>query len=346
MTRICVITTPSSAATDYYRTVKPLQHIARELPDLVQVDVHEPDRVRWHQISPPVADILVMCRPNGDQYLGIMAEAKKMGVRVWSDFDDDLFNITDSNPATKHFNKDHVKETVRQALAMSDAVTTSTRQLADLYQGMTRNKIMIIPNAWNHYECPMLAYRPQAKPIKMYWRGSATHVHDLYTIQPVLSKIARSKAFTLSMLGLEPWMLPFIEGDKQMEYWKTLYTYLDDLRRQRPDWLLVPLIDDLFNQGKSNIGWLEVTHVGAAVLAPAGLPEWVRPGIINYEDAAHLMDIVRKIGKGEIMKTEYVEQSRTWINEHLRLDKVNELRVRIIEALTQGRRMELKTIAK
>jgi len=331
MINICCITTPSSAATDYYRTVTPLQWLSRELPDRLHVEAHEPDRLKWYHLAK--SDVVVLCRPNGSHYLGIMAEAKKMKKKIWADYDDDLLNITDANPASKHFNKEKVKQTVIQAVAMADVVTTSTQELAQLYQALTRHRIHVIPNAYNHYERPFIEYRPQDKPVKMFWRGSATHLYDLHTIKDVVNSISKSKSCNLSILGLERWMLPFIDGDYKLSYWKTLYAYLNDLEVDRPDWFLVPLVDDPFNRGKSNIAWIEATTAGAAVLAPAGLSEWIRPGIVNYRSPEHLLELVGEISTGKRKKSKYVEQSRTWIDEYLRLDRVNQARVQVIDAL-------------
>lgn len=331
---IAVIAQPQSAATDYYRTIVPFQHLARTTGEIT-VSVHEPGEARWYDMAR--ADIVVLCRPNGDSFLQIMSEVKRMEtVRIWSDFDDDLFNITPANPAHAHFNRDQIKKTVRDALALSDVVTVSTKTLEQLYGPlMPQPSITVIPNAYNHYDRPFLPVRPQKKPIRLFWRGSATHVHDLYTIQGVLNAAVKSKEFDVAFLGIDTWMLPWLSPGYKIQPWKTLYSYLDDLPRVAPDWIVVPLENTAFNQAKSNIAWIEATTVGAACLAPAGMPEWVRPGILRYENEDHLFQLMKDISSGGITKEPLVEESRLWLNNFLRLEQVNETRLDVIRQLTE-----------
>lgn len=330
---VAVIAQPQSAATDYYRTIVPFQHLER-LGEITMSE-HEPGEARWYNMSR--ADIVVVCRPNGDAFLQIMSEVKRMGtVRIWSDFDDDLFNITPANPAYVHFNKEQIKKTVRDALKLSDVVTVSTKTLEQLYGPlMPQPRISVIPNAYNHYDQPFQPVKPQQNPIRLFWRGSATHIHDLYTVEGVLNAAISSKEFDVAFLGIDTWMLPWLKPGYKIQPWKTLYSYLDDLPRIAPDWIIVPLENTAFNQAKSNIAWIEATTVGAACLAPAGMPEWVRPGIVRYQDQDDLFRIMKDIATVKMTKESFVEESRLWLDNFLRLEAVNETRLDIIRQLVQ-----------
>lgn len=338
---IAIIAQPQSAATDYYRTIVPLQHLAASTGEIT-TSIHEPGEARWYDMAR--ADVVVLCRPNGDAFLQIMSEVRRMNseipadkhVRIWSDFDDDLFNITPANPAYAHFNKEATKKTVKDALLLSDVVTVSTRALEQLYAPlMPTPAVHIIPNAWNHYDRPFLPIKPQHKPIRLFWRGSATHLHDIYTIAGVLNAAIKSSDFDVALLGLDAWMLPWLAQGYKIQPWKTLYSYFDDLPRIAPDWIVVPLENTAFNQAKSNIAWIEATTVGAACLAPAGIHEWVRPGITRYESQDHLFDIMKDIAAGKIRKEPLIEESRQWLDNFLRLEDVNSLRMDVIRQLVQ-----------
>jgi hypothetical protein len=64
------------------------------------------------------------------------------------------------------------------------------------------------------------------------------------------------------------------------------------LKAIKPKINVVPLHDNPFNLGKSNIAWLEATYAGAVTLAP-DTPEWRKAGVTNYKDEA---DFKTKLG--------------------------------------------------
>lgn len=392
MIELTVVTNPQSAATDFYRSVGPLWYIQKMTGGGVLLKTVTPPNIDWHQLF--TSDVVFFSRPNGNTLLDIIAEVKDMGKRVWVDYDDLLDGLSDYNPAKVHFGREDVKESVKLILAMADAVSVSTQYLKEYYQQYAKAEIIVLKNAFDSNLFRFQPIRPQADPIRLHWRGSATHLGDLMTVKPVLDYVIDSEKWRMKFHGLQKWMLygfdpdlrkyntpfkPPIDGvefmalahekglsaDTQDELveltslynerktaeilgpasngktgydiadWENrLFRYFRTLSDERPDWVVFPLIDDPFNQSKSNISAIEALTAGAGVLAPAGFPEFVMPGIINYDDPAHLMQIIKQIEIGHISKEQTVMEGRRWMGERLTVQIENEKRMDLIGSIT------------
>jgi len=109
-----------------------------------------------------------------------------------------------------------------------------------------------------------------------------------------------------------------VEGLHIMEYFNYFY-------KLNPNIFIYPLEDTKFNQGKSNISWIEATYAGAVVLAPNNINEFKdKPGILNFDK--QFSDLFNRI------KTDYKtlkllnELSWTYIQNNLLLSHINQLR--------------------
>lgn len=336
MIELTVVTNPQSAATDFYRSVGPLWYIQKATAGVVNINCITPDSATWFSFF--TSDIVFFSRPNGNMLLDIITEVKDMGKRVWVDYDDLLDSLSDYNPAKVHFERYDVKESVKLILAMADAVSVSTQYLKDKYQDQTRNEITVLKNAYDPNVFRFNPVRPQSEPIRLHWRGSATHLGDLMTVKPVLDYAITSEQWSVKFHGLQKWMLHAYPDGYQIAEWENrLFRYFRTLGEERPDWVVFPLIDDPFNQSKSNISAIEALNAGAGVLAPSGFPEFVLPGVINYDSPEHLRDIFDQIEKGELNKEETVMAGRQWLREFLTVENENEKRMELIGKLTGAR---------
>lgn len=90
-----IVANPTSAATDYYRTTGPFVRLSQANPK-VKLQIEYPQNVKWHHMF--AADVLLFQRPNGDDILTLIAEAKRMGKKIVLDIDDLLHGLTDANP--------------------------------------------------------------------------------------------------------------------------------------------------------------------------------------------------------------------------------------------------------
>lgn len=333
MIDITVVTNPQSAATDFYRSVGPFWNIQKITGGSIRAKTVTPPNIDWHTLY--TSDVVFFSRPNGSHLMDIIAEVKDMSKIVWVDYDDLLDGLNDYNPAKVHFGREDIIESVKLILAMADAVSVSTQYLKDAYQQYAKAGIVVLKNAFDSSLFNFMPVRPQADPIRLHWRGSATHLGDLMTVKPVFDYVIKSDDWKVKFHGLQKWMLhAYPEGYDLADWENRLFRYFKTLAGENPDWLIFPLIDDPFNQSKSNISAIEALTAGAAVLAPSGFPEFIMPGVINYHDQSHLMALVKEIESGALDKVTHVMRGRQWMSEKLTLKIENGKRLDLIGELT------------
>lgn len=332
MKRILIISNPQSPGTDYYRTVGPLTQLARDYPDEVQVRAVTPDACAWFDIY--ASDVVVFQRPNGSQILSYIEEARRMGKRIILDIDDLLHGIPEANPATGHFNRPEILQTIEKALSHADHLFVSTPALKVHYANLIdQEKITIARNGWNTEEHPPCEVVPQRDPIRIIWRGSITHLSDLHTVKGTLREIADDPAFAFVMVGVERWALHDLPKSINVVKWQTLFTYFDLMKQSAPDYGIFPLVQDEFNLSKSNIFALECLRAGALPIVPMDFPEWDIPGILRYKDETELRVLIGQIRGGKVDKVGLIEKARAFVFEHLMTRKQNEKRLEVIRSL-------------
>jgi hypothetical protein len=327
---ILIVANPTSAATDYYRTTGPFTRLAQRSPGIT-LQVEYPQNVKWHHMY--AADALIFQRPNGDDILTLMAEARRMGKKLIVDIDDLLHGLTDANPASRHFNAPNIISTMDSALGLADHLIVSTPFLAEFYTPKCTCPITVIPNCPDLQSTPFTPIQAQHAPLRVFWRGSTTHLYDLYTIEKVWNVMGTDKSYSLMFIGIEKFMLPWYQGNAVFVPWQTLFQLFEGMGNSGIDLGIYPLTLDDFNRSKSNIFAMEMLCAGAPVLAPEGLPEWQHPGVLPYKNPMHLQVLLSEIRSGKIEKEKEVEAGRQWIAEYRDLNKHNETRSQIIHNL-------------
>jgi hypothetical protein len=257
-----------------------------------------------------------------------------MGKKIVLDIDDLLHNIPESNPASKHFGKADVQQSIEKALALADHLIVSTPPLKVFYsQVVDQEKITIIRNGWNTQEYPPCEVVEQRTPARMIWRGSMTHLADLHTVKDALRQIGSDPAFAFVMVGLEKYLLFDLPQEVIVRGWQTLFTYFQLMEKSAPDYGIFPLVNDEFNRSKSNIFALECLRAGALPIVPMGLPEWDIPGLLRYSNEGELKTLIAQIKAGKVDKVGCIEKARTFVFEHLTTQKQNEKRLEVIKGL-------------
>ena len=329
--KLLIISNPASPGTDYYRTVGPFTRLAKDRPDVLTLDVKSPDAVLWFDIYQ--ADAVLFQRPNGNQLLGYIQEAKRMGKKILFDIDDLLHAIPDSNPAAHHFEK--VRDTITTALDYCDHLFVSTPTLLRYYSNyLPPQKITMVRNAWNPDDHPMQEVEAVTKPIRMLWRGSATHMADLHTIKAALRIMLKDPAFTTVFCGLPTWMAFDIPKENaQFVEWQTLFNYFKLMRESKPHYGFFPLVHDEFNLCKSNIFALECLWAGALPIVPAGFPEFDIPGLLTYKSQSDFGEILNEIKAGKVDRAKRIADARAWVEKNLHLCTVNAARLNVLENL-------------
>jgi len=330
--RINTLTSPD--VTSFYRCLGPLAALRKAHRKTLDIQTNQIARMDWAVAAD--CDIMFLQRPCLGKHLEVAQITKLARTPLWLDFDDDLFNVQSDNPTAATYGNEKIQGNIRRMLEIADVVTVSTPAIRETMQPMTSALVAVIPNAWPD------DFRPFVEPLasrtkRCVWRGSATHIRDVLEVAHHIHDAAELfSEWKFSFLGWEPFMITekklSVEVFPKME----VLEYFDKLRELAGQILYVPLHNSQFNKSKSMIAWLEASYAGMAVLAPE-FPEWERPGITIYKEPADFGQVL-----GEMLQTpwpelkERVDASRAYIQEHLLLSHVNQLRMAVIERLLNG----------
>lgn len=317
-------------ATSFYRTFGPLAALRRAVPWL---EVRAVEPTTW--VSMALSDGVLMQRPYMRQHALIAQMAYHQGIPVWSEFDDNLFEVPNDNPAYARYMNDEAKSVAARVVGLSTFVTVSTQHLYGIFSKL-HPRVTLVPNALMSNLIgripPAVAEEP---PNVVMWRGSETHQRDLneHTAQ-IINCAKRHPEFKFAFQGFSTYQLEEGLGNQYVRgVMQQPVEYFGALPNIRPKVLIVPLTDNSFNRGKSNIAWIEATYAGAVCVAP-DWPEWQRPGVINYidrNDFAAKLDYAMELSHAD--HRALWMKSRGHITNKLDIGIVNAERARIIEKM-------------
>lgn len=328
--KIGILSNIASPATDIYRSIHPFKQLGYDTA------IIDPDKDRWYELYS--CDVLVVSRPNGAKIESILHEFKKMGTckKIIIDMDDNLHEVSKSNPAHNHFTIQPVKDTVIRSLSIADHVIYSTQALYDYYDRYNTSFIpsTVIPNAVDLRLTPIQEPKPLHTPVRVLWRGSEHHKRDLETIRTfwnwILSEENKGR-YEVMMMGLQSHDVYSYFPNAISSPWNpSPFAYWSKIAELGADVAVFPLEQTVFNQGKSNIFALEMIVNGVIPFVPMGFPEFQHPGVAMYEDLTpdNFEAVVYATNRIELIKA-----GQQWIRENRTLEIVNEKRRKIIEEL-------------
>jgi hypothetical protein len=308
-----------------------MKMLAKHMPDVEFVQLK--DDVNWDTLCG--FDLLFLQRPSNHAHKATAVLAKRLGIKLWLDYDDDLFNVPVSNPACLTYGDRAVQRDVMSLMAMADCITVSTANLQKKYTNFNKNTF-VVPNAWNNR---LMWYREADKVARakvVLWRGTRTHAEDLDTFLPEIAVAAKEYPdWKFVFIGGAYWkthkyipegQLSVIEPMEQSLFYETIYKLGAKI-------MIVPLVDNEFNRAKSNIAWQEGSFCGSAVLCPMW-EEWKNPGAANYDGVEAFGALLRTMMMpNNCPLSEWADISWKHIQECLTLDEVNLQRMDIMKQL-------------
>lgn len=217
--------------------------------------------------------IMVFQRGDSAAQLNRMIRAKRIGIKVVYDIDDDLFNIPKclEKVAGKYLLPE-CRDAMMRMHQEADAIFASSDSMAEMCENRAPGvPVFIIPN-FTDFELVDDAYW-NAKPhdgIVIAWHGSWSHVEDVPLVRDALSQIlSRYPDVKLKIIGainkshFEGKLDPF--GDRVIEMpWSSFYTLPYVL--SECDIGICPLMDTQFNRVRSTIKVQEYQSAGLAVV--------------------------------------------------------------------------------
>lgn len=314
-------------ACSYYRGLGPLGHLEKNVPNTTLTIT---GTVTWYDILK--CDLVYVTRPMDKSRIATINLARMAGKPVIVEWDDDPLSVPPHNPAWIG-HQEHRGEIVRSILT-ANLVIVSTDAIKKSFMdklGMDGQNIRVIPNAVDGSFLNPPFLRPKTSGV--IWRGSSTHMMDLESVREGFLKSIKDAVDTkFSFLGSYPsWAVQeknvqVLKGTDLVEYWQLM-------QEMNPAILTVPLENTEFNQCKSNCSWLEGTCFGAVTLAPKGLTEFEKPGVVMYEGSADFGFKLNDMINGTIDLDVKWNESANYIRQNLTLDQTNKQRIKLIQEL-------------
>jgi len=319
--KIQIISSHPHGACSYYRAWG-------VFPKLKDIRCQSIETVSWQQLAD--ADIVFIERPHDPTFVEAAKIVKDFGLKLWVDFDDNLFCLPDWNPAQGFYHSKITKKCLLESMKMADITTVATDEIKEVYAEHC-NKIEVIPNAFNDYNFK-LDYKPSKNKIVL-WRGSNTHRGDIMPYaENIWSTSEENPEWQFHFMGNDLWYITDNITNLATTEELDIIRYFHRIKMISPSIYIVPLAFNKFNAAKSNCGWLEMTYAGAVTLAP-NLPEWKKPGIVNYDNENQFKALLLELMNDEKMRRDNYKKSLDFIGTHLKLSTINRKREAIIKRL-------------
>lgn len=331
---------------NYWRVIRPLNHIRNFALDLRLIgppDLSNPFKsiVNRNDII-EAADIVFMHRPYNEDHVAIFNKAKYMKKKIWIDYDDNLYEVPHDNKTWGEYNNKEHFARMDYMIANAHAVTTSTQPLNDYISKKRQTPATLIRNAWDneYWDYFKLNDRDDGK-IRILWRGSEHHQKDLMHVKDQIIEVANTNPdVQWFFVGFRPWFITeYIENWFHVDN-SEIHTYHKTLHALKPDIVMVPLVDNIFNRCKSNIGAIEGSLAGGMLLVP-DFEEWRHiPGAFHYhKDNPSMLDFGDSLKYFIKLIKDTPHTTKVWAKESVNyfiengLDKENTKRVDIINSL-------------
>jgi len=272
-------------------------------------------------------------------HLGVRSpngEKLKRGDRIITTFPDGAEIVVWEDGVTRHDNQTFDVEANWRRVEMafdtarrSDAVTVPSNGLRDFYRDEVGCKdVYVFPNSVipEDYPKPRLQERP-ADEVRILWQGGASHLVDWFPLRDAVRIVAQKYPKVKFVIwGTEfKWVHDNIPPEQlELHPWAPYDAYKPLRTIVDADINLCPLVDNIFNRGKSAIKWYEAAmpHRPEVTLAGAVPPyseEMVdgETGLLYHDPKEFIDKLSLLIEKPDLRRT-LAESAREWVfaNRH------------------------------
>jgi hypothetical protein len=267
--------------SSWYRIIQPMG-ICSELYEEAKWSLPERLPLKYLQES----DMVIIQRQCHDVAYKSTQSLLKLNKIIVSEIDDNIWSIPpDTENMYKFWTRDRIKG-FEEILKISHAVTVSTPRLAKMIKEFNKN-VYILPNLVVFDKDYI---KPDYGKIRIGWAGSETHMPDFTEdIQDALLDIKRDfkERVDILLFGVMPAKLftkvtfyPFMAP----------HLYLAHLQKLGVDIGIVPNRQNLFNDCRSNLKFIEYSSIKAVTIASK---------IDSYNSIGRNVILVKKNSKKE-----------------------------------------------
>jgi len=199
-------------------------------------------------------DLIVFSRPHHDT---LMLAYKRMGTKMIVDMDDDFHAIPENHPGYRDVgNGDpYYLAKLDNCIYLADLVTVATSELRERLLPLNKN-IKVIPNGWSADNFNWLVKRSIHKDRFVFgWGGTITHREDFKVCVKPIQHVLKENPRAMVCICGDPEIYKLLAGvkEKQKMFVPMMPYYIFPVAMSLWDVMLVPLIDNTFNQAKSDL---------------------------------------------------------------------------------------------
>ena len=213
-------------------------------------------------------DIFILQRPHQSFYHEIFfpwGRNRRNPKKFYIEMDDNLFELPDYNPAKKYWSEDKL-ENLKKNIECADGVICSTIPLADYIKENYNSNVFVIPNNISQ-SFPFVNHNNPK--IRVGWVGSKTHEGD-FSVSLIDALEELQDEIELVIYGEVPNCISHLRIEN--EPWTEVEKYHQTLYALKLDIGLIPSKDNIFNQSKSNIKFLEYSSCSVVSIADRTYP--------------------------------------------------------------------------
>lgn len=202
-------------------------------------------------------DYLVLQRYGGKKALQLMLSAKRLGIPVSVDLDDDFINLPWYNPNADTFKRFPESTLLKAILSGANQLIVSTPALKEAVLEYNPN-IQILRNVVDT-ELFSNKHPKEDTPIRIGYIGTATHQEDLKPVIPALKKLIEEYKgrVELVFIGDVPTALQHHEHVRYLGWFNAYHNAAYALSHAGIHLAIAPLLDIRFNHAKSEMKFLE-----------------------------------------------------------------------------------------
>lgn len=281
---------------------------------------------------------------NPTVYTLLKVAADRAGTQYIMDVDDDMFAINPDNPIWTRMTDEKIYY-MQRMIADNAWISTTTTQLAKVFRlrrkGHHYKSVFVNPNYISD-DYRHAGFDNGERLVIGYFGGSA-HYKDIHNtgFMPALARVMHENkhVYFRSIGMIVDHYLPKAryvveEGKKGHGWLNEVFPSLNF------DIGVAPLLENIFNTGKSNIKWQEYTRAGSCVIASDVGPYKTIPpkaALLTDNTEAAWYDVLSRAVHDAALRRKTVETAQAALHDHYRLEDNWQQYEAMFEAVMQAR---------
>jgi hypothetical protein len=126
MAEILFLTVSQNDTCAFYRSAGVVKDLRRKTDDTITLVQSDRVPMDWSFLTQ--FDLIMYQRPFTKESLNICGYIKQCGIKLWLDYDDDLFALNPENPTYYIYNNPEIQANIKGMLQIADAVSVRCMQ--------------------------------------------------------------------------------------------------------------------------------------------------------------------------------------------------------------------------